>query len=591
MRHAFPVALALVLAAAAITNHARAQDKFALAMPHFNIQYVAGGMYGYWSVANPGIDLDADQIEDQIITQSFEPVVAIFERHPTWATNVEMQAYMLDVMAARHPALLDRLRTLAKARRIDIVSFHYSDQLFIAYPQDDWERSQDLVQATFDRLDLPLSKAVFCQEGQAGAALAAAMKLRGYQTMVWPKNLWLYQHDEFATQPLYKFGDVYMIAGSRDVAYDDGTTQLSVTWTFLDDGELLATNDMNPYFPDLFKTDPASVAEYEQHLSDLEAQGYTIATVDQYVEAVKDRVPLAEPPPLLDGTWQPNTTDGVLKWLGGRGLWSKDERDNHVRTLGAMAHRELMAAETIASKAGIDATSALADAWRLLFLGQVSDATGINPFRGEIEYGIVHFTEALRIAREVITEAKAAMGAAQVTIDTAANEVRPGDEPESSTPCDPLVALSIDAGDHAVGERWDHISDGHERVTLHFGPGAEPIVRVGFPSALADEFSTTLALDDNHVQSFRRSDFVFDHFHFALPVGLIGQAPGRYIIKDQGQVHLAARVYREKGDVEFLDETVPPDESFTWVFHVVDGTPDAALQVARSLNARRTVVR
>ena len=134
--------------------------------------------------------------------------------------------------------------------------------------------------------------------------------------------------------------------------------------------------------------------------------------------AAKGLVTAVDPPPLLDGTWQPDSTDGISRWLGGFGLWWVDERDNDVRTLGAMAHRELVAAETIAKTNGIDAKTELDGAWRLLALGQVTDATGINPFRGEIEYGIAHFTEVLRIARDVIHRAKD--GSSSVTIDTEA---------------------------------------------------------------------------------------------------------------------------------------------------------------------------
>lgn len=587
----FAAATAAALSVACTASSAQAQDKFALAMFHFNIQYVVGGMYGYWAAPNPGIDLDERQIEDQIITESFEPIVALFERHPTWATNLEMQAYMLDVMAERHPAVLDRVRTLAEANRLDIVSFHYGDQFYIAYPQEDWERSQALTKATFAKHGMPLSRSVFCQEGQAGVGLASAMARTGYRTLVWPKNLWLEQHGEFTTQPLYKFGDALLIGGSRDVAYTQGNTSIEVRWTFLDDGELLATGDMNPYFPDLFKHQPEVVAKYEQQLTDLETQGFRIATVEQYVDAVKDKVQPAGVPPLLDGTWQPGSTSGVLRWMGGKGLWGKDERDNHVRTLGAMAHREMMAAETIAQQAGIDANVALDGAWRLLFLGQVSDATGINPFRGEVEYGIGHFTEVLRVARQVIRDAKTAMALDAVTIDPAAGVTSGWTEDAPVKPIAAPLQLTISAGNHAVDQVWEEVAPGHARVTLHFAAGTTPTVRVTFPAPLADEFSTTLALEDGQVRSFKRSDFGFDDFRFAMPVGLIGPVPGQFIVKDQGHVHLAATLFREKGDVEFVDETVPPDESFTWVFHTVDGTAEDALSIARSLNAKRRVLR
>ncbi len=79
------------------------------------------------------------------------------------------------------------------------------------------------------------------------------------------------------------------------------------------------------------------------------------------------------------------------------------------------------AAETIAAPPDQDAQSKLSGAWKLMFLGQVSDASGINPFRGEVEYGIAHLSEALRIAREVIRKAKEQLSFAQVTIDPAAN--------------------------------------------------------------------------------------------------------------------------------------------------------------------------
>ena len=113
----------------------------------------------------------------------------------------------------------------------------------------------------------------------------------------------------------------------------------------------------------------------------------------------------------LDGTWQPNSTEGVSRWLGAGGLWGINERDNDVRSLGAMAHRELLAAETIAKAAGLDVKEEIDGGFRLLFLGEVSDGTGINPFRGEIEYAIGHFTEALRIfAQHVATRYNAEPG-------------------------------------------------------------------------------------------------------------------------------------------------------------------------------------
>lgn len=577
------VALLAVAAAVLATASVARADKFALSVFHFNVQYVAGGTLGFSAVPDPVLDLDNDATEDLIVTESLAPVIELFEKHPSWSTDIELQGYLLDVLAERHPALLDKLRTLAKSGRVDVVSFHYSDQLFIAYPQADWERSQALAAATFAKHDIPLSRSVFCQEGQSGEALAMRMAERGYRNMVWPKNLWIKQHGDFAPAPLYRFGDGFLVVGGKGVAYAEGNVQIDTTWTFLDDGELLATGDMNPYFPDLFRHDPTAVAAYEDELSALEAQGYTIASVDQYVEAVKDRVPLADPPPLLDGTWQPNSTDAVFRWLGGKGLWP-GERDNHVRTLNALAHRELVAAETAAKLADLDARAELDGAWRLLFLGQVTDASGINPFRGEVEYGIAHSTEALRVARDVIRRAKDALGGKELTLGSSGEALR-------GTPVSPPFELAIQTFDRSVETSWELVAPGHHRVSLSFGPGSFGEVAVTFPGELVDQLVTTRALADADPVTYARTDFSFDSFWLPLPIGLVSLGSSRFVIQDQGFVKLAAKIARDSGDIEFRDETLSAEESATWVFHVVDADAAQAVQAARRINVERTVVR
>jgi hypothetical protein len=279
------VSLTLTAALTLMAGRAAAQQRFALQLFHFNVQYVCGGTTGFAPVPDPELDLDNDTIEDRIIVESLAPVVDLFERHPSWGVDLEMQGYMLDVMAARHPELLAKMRAMAQSGQIDVLSFHYADQLFIAYPQDDWLRSQQLTATTFAERDVPLSRSVFCQEGQAGMGLAPRMADAGYRTMVWPKNLWIYQRGDFDAEPLYRFGDVLLIAGGKGVT----TPEVEVVWTFLDDGELLATGGANPYFVEQFYADPEAVADYEAQLLDLEAQGYQIATVDQYVEAIQSR--------------------------------------------------------------------------------------------------------------------------------------------------------------------------------------------------------------------------------------------------------------------------------------------------------------
>lgn len=581
-------ALAIGLALFWATSPGSAQERFALQMFHFNVQYVCGGTLGFTPQANAELDLDNDTMEDRIITEGLAPVVRLFERHPSWGVDIEMQGYMLDIIAARHPELLATIRTMAQAGQIDILSFHYSDQLFIAYPQEDWLRSQALTAATFDKHDVPLSRSVFCQEGQASEGMAAHMHERGYRTMVWPKNLWIYQHDDFDAAPLYSFGDALLIAGAKGVS----TSEVEVEWTFFDDGELLATGDIDPYFVEVFFEKPEAVAEYEARLVDLEAQGYRIATVDQYARAVESLMIPATPPRLLDGTWQPKSTQAVKRWLGGAGVWRAQERDNHVRTLGMVAHRELTAAETIAAAAGLDAREKLDGAWRILFLGQVSDGSGINPFRGEIQYAIAHLAEATRVAREVIDEGKELLGLTDALIDPLTGGVSPaeGTDPLRGTPVEPPLTIDSDPGDRLVTQAWEQLGPGHYRVAIDFGPGEFNVIRASFPGS-GDDLTVTLALQDDRAATYRRSDFAFETFYLALPTGLISLGPNQFVIKDQATVHLAAEIHRDRGDVVFTDETAGFMESQTWVFHLVDGTAARAVELARAINTHRRVVR
>lgn len=584
-----PLALALAPALLLASTAAQAQEKYALSVLHFNVQYVAGGLRGFFTTPDPTLDLSAGEVEDRIVRESFEPVLDMLIDHPTWGSNIELQGYMLDVMAARHPDVLDKLRALGKSGQVEVTSFHYSDQLFLAHAPEDWRRSAELNQATFAKHDIPLGKAVFCQEGQAGTGMAAAMAEHGYETLVFPKNLWSYQHGSGEREPLYKLGDRKMIT-SQGVNFDDGATQITTDFWFVDDGELLATGDYDPYIAEKFFESPEAVAETVAKLEDLESQGWKITTVSQYVAEIEGKVPLADPPPLLDGTWQPDSTDGIARWLGGHGLWWADERDNDVRALASAAHRELLAAEVAAADAGVDAAAEIAAGFRLLALAEVSDASGINPFRGEIEYGMSHSTEALRIARDVLARAKDAKGGGALRIDTATGSVTAdGGEGADPVPIDPPMSLVLDAGDREVSEEWLDLGGGVKEVRVHFGAGDERLVSVTFPGEPGDiVYTPGLTESPVHVP---RDAFVFDHFYLALQDGLIGLGGGRWLIKDQAWIHAAARITPGSGDVEIGDTTMPAGEEATWVFRIVLGDEATAAAEAARLNVWPEVVR
>jgi hypothetical protein len=592
-----------VLLFAAFPLEASEQHKYALSLFHFNIQYVAGGLIGLLPEPRNPLenwmrlwDLSAEEVEDRIVRESFEPVLDLYASHPTWGASIELQGYFIEVLAERHPDVLEKLRDLVFAGQIEMVSFHYSDQLFIAYSSLDLERSQELNREVFETYGIPLSGTVFCQEGQASPGMASFMESHGYNVLVWPTNLYKYQHGQQAYQPYYAFGAAHMVIGSGSVFYNEG--EIQVIWPFLDDGETLATNDCDPYFPFCFVHDPAAVERYEKEIESYEAQGFAISTVGRYVEEVISLgIEPSDPGPLLEGTWQPDDTDGVFRWLGGPGLFFfRQERDNHVRSLAAAAHRDLVAAETLAQTLEREGRpisrtrDRLTAAWRLLALAQVSDATGINPFRGEVEYGIAHAAEALRIARDLIEEGKDALGYQSVLIDTRAGSVRsctgPPADPESveSGP----VSIRVDAPGRTFTQRWQRLSTSPLVVRLEIafsqGSGDESRrIRVTFPGT-SQEIRYCPALQEETPVSYSRADFVWDHFVLPLPNGMIGLEEGRFVIKDTAAVHVGAIIYPDRGDVDFADHTQQPNEPVTWVFYIVEGSLVEAVRTANSLN-------
>ena len=335
------------------------------------------------------------------------------------------------------------------------------------------------------------------------------------------------------------------------------------------------------------------MAAYESQLASLEATGFSIATVGTYVAALKAAVTPQPAPPLLDGTWQPNSTDSSFQWLGGAGLHGSDERDDDNHSLAVLAHRELVAAGTAAQVAGLDASADLDAAWRLLALGEGSDASGINPIRGEVEYGIAYDAEAMRIARDVIEQAKTALGATSLAIDSAAARRAPGETPPAApapVADGPFTVTPGGSDDRSATVAWASVDANHWLLSVTFAAGDNgQSLSLSIPGTL-DDIVYTPALLDAPVH-LHRSDFTFDTYELALTDGLLGLGGGLWVVVDEGHEHVAAQITRTGGDVLFHDDTAPPAESVTWVFHVLSGDEATAAALARGVNVQPKVWR
>src|SRR5690606_9279799 len=151
------------------------------------------------------LDLTEEEAEDRIITESFVPLLGILERNPDLALTLEMQGYMVDVMMARHPEVIDRMRALTDSQQLELASTHWSDQFFLAFGRDDMDESWARTQASFAAANLPLSRAVFTQEGQFGEGFAEwLVGHRPDAVMVMPRNLQGFFQSGLQNVPLWE---------------------------------------------------------------------------------------------------------------------------------------------------------------------------------------------------------------------------------------------------------------------------------------------------------------------------------------------------------------------------------------------------
>ncbi len=587
----------VLLTLTALARPATAVEKFDLAVYHFNIQYVQGGLKGWpdGTNADPSFDLNDQQVMDRLIDQSFEPLLDMYARHPTWGADIELQGYLLEVMQHDRSKVLAKLKALADAGRVSVDSFHYADQFWLAFPTRDEEESYDLTLDAFSATGIPHGTTVFTQEGQWGPAMAPFMKARGLSTALLPTNLfgWVYPNDP--GKPLYRFGDVYCVL-TRGTS--DGEVQTQ--WTFADDGEKAMTGGTDPYLGLNFKTNPDAAAAYEQQLENDEANGWKLVSVADYVKRALELEPDPPPlPPMIDGTWQPKETDNVARWMGDAGLTDAlipgTEADNAVLAGDAAAGRLVREAETVADSLHDQSMqAAVTSAWKDLLLAEGSDATGWNPWMAEKNFALAHAKTATAEANQVLESSAVAsrLKPARVLPPLVDATAPLGATPEIAATGNgdstPSRTATVTWKRRQGTNVWDLT------VAFSAAKGARTI-GLAFPRTI-DDLVVSQALDEDHVVDFPLANIAAHNgtdppqpVTAALPNGLIALGTNTFLILDTSSVHLCARLPKDEEVVRFTDATAPPDP-VTWHFEVLQGTSAEALAEATALNVAPAAV-
>ena len=577
--------------------------RVSLSVYHFNLQYVAGGLVDYF-----GWTATEEEIEDLIITESFEPLIDLFERHPGWGGSFEMQGLMLEIMAERHSEVLQRFWTLVKRGQVDLMTFHWSDQLVVAYPRKhmdwSWEENDRLLQA----MCMPRAKAHFLQEGQFGPGISAYVAEKDGGTMVLPRNL----AKMFVDPPpsgLVHENDGHKVLLTNGAAGDG----LELGWNFVDDGELLATGDLNPYLLSEFKHDPEYLkSHYEDKLQVLEDTGWTIAPISHYLAILKDRQIDATPlgKTVLDGSWQPKDSGNMFLWMGGGGQSPGDERDNQLLTTNIRAGRLLAAAEWLLKTAegqGVDVTEArkvFRHAVRELLRAEVSDTTGWRPVKTEIAYGLTHQKQAIELGTRLGEWLLYEMGhRGTVEVDAWAGEVRAGATPTPEAAARPSAPPSL-SGVTLETERpftmtWSSVGAEYVVLTIDIpatdetteGSTQPPTVKLTLPLK-HDTIAYSPALTSSGLLTapLQNNAFVTAGHRMGLPLsnGLLGLDDSLTLVLDLESVHLAASL--EPGKVVFEDRVLPAQDAVTWRMRFYFEDASAVVAAAGDWNHRRPTV-
>ena len=519
---------------------------YLLNMYHFNIQYIAG----------------SEKAMRRCVEQGLVPLVDFYLAHPQWHADFEMQGQYLEYLDQNYPEVLRNFKTLVEGGQAELVSFHYGDELILAYPRRDREWSFQLNEEIFQRYGFKRSGVIFTQEAQFGEGLADFGREHGYSVFVLNHDqyAWFQDDDRF---PYYSVRGLDVIE-KRDVTDPNGP--IRVRWLFLGDGEVAATGGSDPYFSAIIRATGHAMKKLEKDLQAAEADGYKIATVSEYRQALSDTgfKPVALKPQ-LDSPWRPEDGSGVFQWMGYYGFahW---EEDYELRTGDWLVRDALLTAE----EQGRDQAS-LKKAWGHLLNAEVSDPTGWYPLPVEIRFSKNHHAAALLaldLTEPPRLSAKEFLGYAW--------------QPASEPPV--MITISGRAKHSQV--IWEKAQDRENlfvaEVTFKTPAVASGLISVSLPLSEPVVAYSPAGLE-TEVREIPFSEMKPFQIHLGLPNGLIGLGRGWWLVRENRMGVLAGGVDSRKQTVSF-DIQNAKAVPVRLRFFIFPASPEEAAAFANKIN-------
>ena len=374
---------------------------YSLSIYHFNLQYNAGNEESY----------------HVLITKSFVPFLDFYMANPEFKASCEIQGHAIAFMAKFYPEELEKLVKLVMDRKqIELVSVHYSDQVYLAYPRRDLEESMRVNDETLQRYGLKRGGTFFAQENFFGPGVIPVMNEMGYKVALLNRHYLRHYQGDVSPYPYFERDGIYFLMGGgfrehhKEPLGDAFKDVPELLFDYWGDGELAFTRGNNylPWHGPSEKKRLKRLYLYRKRHKD----GYKTEFCTKYVEILQEMEIKPKPLPLvLDGSWNYPIYGGVYLWMGRYRLWW--EQDGYVRSHTYQSRELLLATEALLEKVDDipwEITKKLKMAWRHLLLAEVSDSTGQTPVLTEVKYSFNESSLCRKYVDEILPWAKKKLG-------------------------------------------------------------------------------------------------------------------------------------------------------------------------------------
>lgn len=543
------------------------KSEFYVSYFHFNPQFRAGDPVS----------------EERIVNGSIRNLLLMYERYPKYAFTFEIQSLGIELMAEKYPDVFELFKKLHDRGQLELVVTHYSDQLFIAYPELELRKSIEISDEILKKYNLTRSPIFGCQEWQYSPALKDIMKDYGYTTLVMLAATYNNYYNIEASGTFERYGlcqsnnDSYIIF-NRNVRINgtDTTEPFRYDWLFYGDGERVNTycnkND--------FKYVKEKQHRYEDILRDYDSSSSQYLTISQLVDVCLERnVPVKQIPEI------PCVTQGGnYLWLGEeRNLY---ERDVEIMTLRYQARTSLLSAEATFEYAsnitGVN-TSVREDInklWKMLLLAEVSDSTGWTPRECEVTYSIDYSNYVIAESEKIVNSLLQSLGITQpVVIDTYTNTLYCNPiAPEGTTGKLP-INLTCSFNNYTLDVT--KYSDKLYYVTLELNTSDIVANRVYFN--VTDDAIAYSPMSNGRIFNLR--DFMESKGQLFLSNGWIYLGNNVSLISAQTVRYTS--VILDNNSIYFAEDNARPEAIYG--FYIYCGTPEDAMNMANRLNVQPCV--